>query len=95
MVRASTYLQYLGNYMPIYSYKCKDNHVTDHLCPISDRNNAKACKVCRADAHMIITPVKVSLDPTDPAFAGTWLTWERNRAKQMKQEQRIQKSREG
>jgi hypothetical protein len=44
---------------------------------------------------MIITPVKVSLDPTDPAFAGTWLTWERNRAKQMKQEQRIQQSREG
>jgi len=35
---------------------------------------------------MIIVPVKVSLDPSDPAFAGTYMTWERNRAKQMKQE---------
>ena len=82
--------------MPIYSYKCNDDHITDHLCPMIERALPKACKVCRADAHMIITPVKVSLDPSDPAFAGTWMTWERKRAKQMKQEQRLEtKRREG
>jgi putative FmdB family regulatory protein len=81
--------------MPIYSYKCEYDHVTDHLGPMSNRNDTKVCKVCRADAYMIITPVKVSLDPTDPAFAGTWMTWERNRAKQMKQEIRLEKKREG
>jgi hypothetical protein len=51
-----------------------------------ERNKDKVCKVCRADAHMIIVPVQVSLDPTDPAFAGTYMSWERKRAKQMKQE---------
>lgn len=81
--------------MPIYSYKCEDDHITDHLCPMSKRTIPKVCKVCREDAHMIITPVKVSLDPTDPAFAGTYMTWERNRAKQMKQEIRLEKKREG
>jgi predicted nucleic acid-binding Zn ribbon protein len=72
--------------MPIYSYKCEQEHVTDHLCPMLDRNKAKQCKVCRADAHLIIVPVKVALDPSDPAFTGTWLTWERKRVKQMKQQ---------
>ena len=81
--------------MPIYSYKCEDDHITDHLCPMAERTAPKVCKVCREDAHMIITPVKVSLDPTDPAFAGTYMTWERNRAKQMKQEIRLEKKREG
>jgi len=78
--------------MPIYSYKCNDDHVTDHLCPMLDRNKTKQCKVCRADAHMIIVPVQVSLDPSDPAFAGTYMTWERNRAKQMKQELKRERS---
>lgn len=78
--------------MPIYSYKCDDGHVTDHLCPMLDRNKKKTCKVCRADAHMIIVPVQVSLDPSDPAFAGTYMTWERNRAKQMKQELKRERS---
>lgn len=72
--------------MPIYSYQCEEGHVTDHLCRMSERNEAKECKVCREDAHMFIIPPKVSLDPSDPAFAGTYMTWERNRAKQMKQE---------
>jgi len=81
--------------MPIYSYTCNDGHTTDHLCPMSDRKKAKSCKVCREDAHMIIVPVKVSLDPSDPAFAGTYMTWERNRAKQMKQELKKEKSHTG
>lgn len=74
--------------MPIYSYKCENDHVTDHLTPIASRHEPKQCKVCREEAHMFIVPPQVSLDPSDPAFAGTYMSWERKRMKQMKQERK-------
>ena len=74
--------------MPIYSYKCENEHVTDHLCPMAQRNEPKQCKVCREEAHMFIVPPQIKLDPSDPAFAGTYLSWERKREKQLKQERK-------
>ena len=75
--------------MPIYSYKCPNDHVTDHLTPMSKRDEPKQCKVCREDAHMFIVPPKIALNPADPAFAGTYLSWERKRTKQMAQERKV------
>ena len=75
--------------MPIYSYRCEDGHESDIMSTIATRKEAKECRVCGAEAHMFIVPPQVSLDPTDPAFAGTYLTWERKRAKQMAQERKM------
>jgi putative FmdB family regulatory protein len=79
--------------MPIYSYKCKDGHVTDQMSSIAERKEPKKCKVCGEDSHMFIVAPQVQLDPTDPAFAGTWISWERKREKQMKQERLLERKR--
>lgn len=80
--------------MPIYSYRCTDGHEFEEMSSIANRKEPKECKECGAEAHMFIVPPKISLDPTDPGFGGTWISWERKREKQMKQERQLAKKRE-
>ena len=80
--------------MPLYSYRCEDGHEFESMSSIANRNEPKECSTCGAEAHMFIVPPQISLDPTDPAFGGTWITWERKRAKQMEQEKRLARKRE-
>ncbi len=45
------------------------------------------------DLHLCIVAPQVHLDPTDSAFAGTCVSWERRRETQMKQERLLERKR--
>jgi len=36
--------------MPIYEYKCKNGHTSDHLVSYNDRKNPQACPECKEEA---------------------------------------------
>ncbi len=43
--------------MPQYSYKCVDNHVTDHVFSVAERKDSLQCPVCRKRAKQMLSRV--------------------------------------
>ena len=67
--------------MPTYSYRCDCGNEFDTMQRMDDRATC-VCE-CGQTANMIITPVRVKLDGTDPDFPGEYQKWERKRKQHM------------
>lgn len=50
--------------MPIYEFKCSNDHVTEHFCLVSKRPETVQCKECSKIAKRIFSSshVKTTLD---------------------------------
>lgn len=66
--------------MPIYEYRCEDNHVTEALTTIANRHNPITCS-CGKEATFIVSCPSVQLDGTDPGFPGAYDKWARRHEK--------------
>jgi hypothetical protein len=48
--------------MPLFSYRCSNNHTFDILCKHSDRTNFIICDICKEQSNLLVTlPAKTSL----------------------------------
>ena len=67
----------------IFDFKCEESHVTEAFV---DYETTKIPCYCGKEAGRIISPVRVSLDGTDPLFVGAYDRWARIREEKTKQE---------
>lgn len=67
--------------MPMYDYICECGKEFEALQRMDDRMTA-TCD-CGEQARMVISPVRCSLDGTDPDFPGEYQKWERKRKQHM------------
>ncbi len=69
--------------MPIYVYKCPDNHTQECFRSISDRDLPEVCKVCGQESKKIITTVGIQLEPFTGDFPDAAAKWERHHAEKL------------
>jgi hypothetical protein len=67
----------------LYDFKCDTDHVTEAF--VNEEVHKITCD-CGKEAERIISPVRVSLDGTDPLFVGAYDRWARIREEKTKQE---------
>lgn len=60
--------------MPLYQYRCKNGHVTDHITGAASRNDPVPCEVCGELASRIISPVRheILFKPGYYHTVGSW-----------------------
>lgn len=52
--------------MPVYEYRCKNNHITEELRPLSKRNEPSVCSDCGEPAKRILSSPTVIMGETYP-----------------------------
>ena len=57
--------------MPFYEYECKDGHVFDEHCSMSDRKIKKNCPDCGKKSKL-----NISVHATKPAFGNNDRHWD-------------------
>ena len=67
----------------MYDFKCSQEHITEGF--VDYETTAILCE-CGEEAKRIISPVRVSLDGTDPIYTGAYDRWARIREEKTKQE---------
>ena len=70
----------------IFEFQCKEGHITERFIDYETVNTA--CNVCSNTATRIISPVRVSLDGTDPVYVSAYDRWARVHEEKRKQEQK-------
>lgn len=58
--------------LKLWDFKCSEGHVSEHL--VSNEESQVRC-TCGAEAHRIISPIKFTLDGSDPSFPGAHSKW--------------------
>ncbi len=67
----------------MYDFKCSAEHITEGF--VDYETTTISCS-CGDVANRIISPVRISLDGTDPLFVGAYDRWARIREEKTKQE---------
>lgn len=67
----------------LYDFKCSKEHLTEAF--VGYETTTLLCE-CGEVANRIISPVRISLDGTDPTFVGAYDRWARIREEKTKQE---------
>jgi hypothetical protein len=67
----------------LYDFKCSAGHITENF--VDYETTVINCE-CGEVANRIISPVRISLDGTDPTFVGAYDKWARIREEKTKQE---------
>lgn len=65
----------------MYDFKCSEGHLTEGFV---DYETTQIHCECGNVADRIISPVRISLDGTDPTFVGAYDKWARTREQQKK-----------
>lgn len=68
----------------IYEFRCNDGHTTEKY--IDYETVEIPCQVCKQLASRIISPVRVSLDGTDPVYVSAYDRWAKRHEDKQKQE---------
>jgi hypothetical protein len=68
----------------IYEFRCSDGHTTEKY--IDYETVEIQCQVCEKTASRIISPVRVSLDGTDPVYVSAYDRWAKRHEDKQKQE---------
>jgi hypothetical protein len=67
----------------LYDFKCSEGHITESF--VGDKTTVIPCE-CGLDAHRIISPIRISLDGTDPVFVSAYDRWAKRHEDKQKQE---------
>jgi hypothetical protein len=67
----------------MYDFKCSEEHITEGY--VAYETTAISCS-CGKVANRIISPVRVSLDGTDPNFVAAYDRWAKRHEDKQKQE---------
>jgi hypothetical protein len=67
----------------MYDFKCSQEHITEGF--VDYETTTISCS-CGAVAHRIISPVRISLDGTDPIFVSAYDRWAKRHEDKQKQE---------
>jgi hypothetical protein len=67
----------------MYDFKCEESHVTEALV---DYETTQIHCHCGKEAVRIISPVRVSLDGTDPVYVSAYDRWAKRHEDKKKQE---------
>jgi hypothetical protein len=67
----------------IFDFKCEESHVTEAF--VDYETTTIPCH-CGKDAGRIISPVRVSLDGTDPVYVSAYDRWAKRHEDKQKQE---------
>jgi len=67
----------------MYDFKCSEEHITEGF--VDYETTTISCS-CGDVAHRIISPVRISLDGTDPIYTSAYDKWARTREQKQKQE---------
>ena len=67
----------------LYEHECETGHITEAFVDYEQRT--VLCD-CGLEANRIISPVRISLDGTDPNFTSAYDKWARVREEKTKQE---------
>ena len=67
----------------MYDFKCSQEHITEGF--VDYETTAISCS-CGNVANRIISPVRISLDGTDPIYTSAYDKWARTREQQQKLE---------
>lgn len=70
----------------IFEFQCEAGHITEKF--IAYETIEVPCSVCSKVATRIISPVRVSLDGTDPVYVSAYDRWARVHEEKQKQEQK-------
>ena len=70
----------------MYDFRCDDGHVTEHYC--SYEVQEMSCPICSKQATRIVSPVRISLDGTDPVFVSAYDKWAKKHEEKAKQERK-------
>ena len=65
----------------MYDFKCSEGHITEGF--VDYETTVINCE-CGDVANRIISPVRISLDGTDPTYVGAYDKWARTREQQKK-----------
>lgn len=68
----------------MYDFRCNDGHVTEHYC--SYEVQEMSCPICSKSAVRIVSPVRISLDGTDPIYVSAYDKWAKRHEDKQKQE---------
>lgn len=66
----------------LYDFKCSAGHITEKF--VGDETTI-LCE-CGLDANRIISPIRISLDGTDPVFVSAYDKWAKRHEDKQKQE---------
>lgn len=66
----------------LYDFKCSEGHITEKL--VGDETTL-LCE-CGLEANRIISPIRISLDGTDPVFVSAYDRWAKRHEDKQKQE---------
>lgn len=66
----------------LYDFKCSEGHITEKF--VGDETTI-LCE-CGLDANRIISPIRISLDGTDPVFVSAYDKWAKRHEDKQKQE---------
>tara|TARA_R110002167_G_scaffold242380_2_gene447996 strand:+ start:1324 stop:1563 length:240 start_codon:yes stop_codon:yes gene_type:complete len=64
--------------MPIYDYQCKNKHIFEEICSMSDRTTKKECPDCGERGEWIM-----SINETRPHFGNTDTKWNMRERKRL------------
>ena len=68
----------------IYEFRCNDGHTTEKY--IDYETVEIQCQMCEKPANRIISPVRVSLDGTDPVYVASYDRWAKRHEDKQKKE---------
>lgn len=67
----------------MYDFKCSQEHITEGFV---DYETTTILCGCGEESNRIISPVRISLDGTDPIYTSAYDKWARTREQQQKLE---------
>jgi hypothetical protein len=67
----------------LYDFKCSQEHITESF--VDYETTTLLCE-CGKESKRIISPVRISLDGTDPIYTSAYDKWARTREQKQKQE---------
>jgi hypothetical protein len=67
----------------LFDFKCNGNHITESYV---DYETTSIFCDCGLEAKRIISPVRISLDGTDPVFVSAYDKWAKRHEDKQKQE---------
>lgn len=67
----------------LYDFKCSEEHITESF--VGDETTTIRCE-CGLVSNRIISPIRISLDGTDPVFVSAYDKWARRHEDKQKQE---------
>ena len=67
----------------LYDFKCSTGHITEGF--VNDTTTEVQCE-CGLVANRIISPIRISLDGTDPVFVAAYDRWAKRHEDKQKQE---------